>query len=284
LFARIGVPHCPKCGKPITTQTVDQIIDKVLEYEESTRIQIMAPMVRGAKGTHKKLLEDLKKEGFVRVRVDGTMAELEDDIVLDKNKKHTIEVVVDRLIVREGIQKRLVDSVETALSLSGGMVLIDVIGQEELLMSTKFACTDCGIGFGEISPRMFSFNNPLGACETCKGLGVKMEIDVDLVIPDYSKSIGERAITPFGAEEDGYYYQMFAALAKYHNFDISKPLSEAPPELIDEILYGTGGREVPVSFISKFQGPREYTRDFEGVVNNLQRRYTETMSPGCGSG
>jgi excinuclease ABC subunit A len=280
LFARIGVPHCPKCGKPITTQTVDQIIDKVLEYEESTRIQIMAPMVRGAKGTHKKLLEDLKKEGFVRVRVDGTMAELEDDIVLDKNKKHTIEVVVERLIVREGIQKRLVDSVETALSLSGGMVLIDVIGQEELLMSTKFACTDCGIGFGEISPRMFSFNNPLGACETCKGLGVKMEIDVDLVIPDYSKSIGERAITPFGAEEDGYYYQMFAALAKYHNFDISKPLSEAPPELIDEILYGTGGREVTVSFISKFQGPREYTRDFEGVVNNLQRRYTETMSPG----
>lgn len=279
LFARIGIPHCPKCGKPITTQTVDQITDKVLEYEERTRIQILAPMVRGAKGTHKKLLEDIKKEGFVRVRVNGELSELEDEIVLDKNKKHTIEVVIDRLIIKEGIQKRLVDSVETALELSGGMVLIDVMGQEELLMSTKFACTDCSIGFGEISPRMFSFNNPIGACKTCNGLGVKREIDVDLVIPDYSKSIGERAIAPFGAEEDGYYYQMFAAVAKHHKFDISKPLSEAPKEFIDEILYGTKGREITVNFVSKFQGPREYKRDFEGVVNNLQRRYNETRSP-----
>ena len=279
LFARIGVPHCPNCGKPITTQTVDQITDKVLEYEERTRIQILAPMVRGAKGTHKKLLEDIKKEGFVRVRVDGELFELEDDIVLDKNKKHTIEVVIDRLIVKDGIQKRLVDSVETALALSGGMVLIDVMGQEELLMSTKFACTDCGIGFGEVSPRMFSFNNPIGACETCNGLGVKREIDIELVIPDYSKTIAERAIAPFGAEEEGYYYQMFAGLAKYYGFDISKPLSEAPKEFIDELLYGTNGREVKVNFISKFQGPREYVREFEGVVNNLQRRYNETRSP-----
>ena len=279
LFARVGIPHCPKCGKPITTQTVDQITDKVLEYEERTKIQILAPMVRGAKGTHKKLLEDVKKEGFVRVRVDGELSELEDDIVLDKNKKHTIEVVIDRLIIKEGIQKRLVDSVETALELSGGMVLIDVMGREELLMSTKFACTDCGIGFGEISPRMFSFNNPVGACKTCNGLGVNREIDVDLVIPDYSKTISERAIAPFGAEEDGYYYQMFAAVAEYHGFDISKPLSEAPKEFIDEILYGTNGREVTVNFISKFQGPREYKREFEGVVNNLQRRYNETRSP-----
>ena len=279
LFARIGVPHCPNCGKPITTQTVDQITDKVLEYEERTRIQILAPMVRGAKGTHKKLLEDIKKEGFVRVRVDGELFELEDNIVLDKNKKHTIEVVIDRLIVKDGIQKRLVDSVETALALSGGMVLIDVMGQEELLMSTKFACTDCGIGFGEVSPRMFSFNNPIGACETCNGLGVKREIDIELVIPDYSKTIAERAIAPFGAEEEGYYYQMFAGLAKYYGFDISKPLSEAPKEFIDELLYGTNGREVKVNFISKFQGPREYVREFEGVVNNLQRRYNETRSP-----
>ncbi|HQO72381.1 MAG TPA: excinuclease ABC subunit UvrA [Sedimentibacter sp.] len=279
LFARIGVPHCPNCGKPITTQTVDQIIDKVLEYEEGTRIQVLAPMVRRAKGTHKKLLEDIKKEGFVRVRVNGELFELEEDIILDKNKKHTIEVVIDRLIIKTGIQKRLVDSVETALSLSGGMVLIDLMGQEELLMSTKFACTECGIGFGEISPRMFSFNNPIGACETCNGLGVKREIDVDLVIPDYSKTISERAIAPFGAEEDGYYYQMFAALAKYYNFDISKPLSQAPKEFIDELLYGTNGREVKVNFISKFQGAREYVREFEGVVNNLQRRYNETRSP-----
>ncbi len=279
LFARIGQPHCPECGKPITTQTVDQITDKVLEYEERTKIQILAPMVRGAKGSHKKLFDDIKKEGFVRVRVDGDLFELEEDIVLDKNKKHTVEVVIDRLIVKEGIQKRLVDSVETALSLSGGMVLIDVMGQEELLMSTKFACTDCGIGFGEISPRMFSFNNPIGACETCNGLGVKREIDIDLVIPDYSKTIGERAVAPFGAEEDGYYYQVFAGLAKHHKFDISKPLSQAPQKFIDELLYGTNGREVKVNFVSKFQGPKEYVREFEGVVNNLQRRYTETRSP-----
>ncbi len=279
LFARVGIPHCPNCGKPITTQTIDQITDKVLEYEERTRIQILAPMVRGAKGTHKKLLEDIKKEGFVRVRIDGELLELEDDIVLEKNKKHTIEVVIDRLIIKDGIQKRLVDSVETALGLSGGMVLIDVMGQEELLMSTKFACTDCSIGFGEISPRMFSFNNPIGACTTCNGLGVKREVDVDLVIPDYSKTIAERAIAPFGAEEDGYYYQMFAGLAKYHGFDINKPLSEAPKELIDEILFGTDGRELTVNFVSKFQGQREYVREFEGVVNNLQRRYIETKSP-----
>ena len=279
LFARIGVPHCPQCGKPITTQTIDQITDKVLEYEERTKIQVLAPMVRDAKGTHKKLLDDIKKEGFVRVRVDGELYELEDDIVLEKNKKHTIEVVIDRLVIKDGIQKRLVDSVETALSLSGGMVLIDVMGQEELLMSTKFACTDCGIGFGEISPRMFSFNNPIGACETCNGLGVKREIDVDLVIPDYSKTIEERAIAPFGTEEEGYYYQVFAGLAKHHKFDMSKPLSQAPQEFIDELLYGTKGREVKVNFVSKFQGPREYFREFEGVVNNLQRRYNETRSP-----
>ncbi len=279
LFARVGIPHCPNCGKPIQTQTIDQITDKVLEYEEKTRIQILAPMVKGAKGTHKKLLENIKKDGYVRVRVDGEILELEEEIDLDKNKKHSIEVIVDRIIVKEGIQKRLVDSVETALALSGGMVLIDVMGKEELLMSTKFACTDCGIGFGEISPRMFSFNNPIGACKTCNGLGVKREIDVDLIIPDYTKTIAQRAIAPFGSEEEGYYYQIFKAIADYHKFDISKPLSEAPREFIDEILYGTNGREVTVEFISKFQGLKEYTRDFEGVVNNLQRRYMETKSP-----
>lgn len=279
LFARVGIPHCPNCGKPIQTQTIDQITDKVLEYEEKTRIQILAPMVKGAKGTHKKLLENIKKDGYVRVRVDGEILELEEEINLDKNKKHSIEVIVDRIIVKEGIQKRLVDSVETALALSGGMVLIDVMGKEELLMSTKFACTDCGIGFGEISPRMFSFNNPIGACKTCNGLGVKREIDVDLIIPDYTRTIAQRAIAPFGSEEEGYYYQIFKAIADYHKFDISKPLSEAPREFIDEILYGTNGREVTVEFISKFQGLKEYTRDFEGVVNNLQRRYMETKSP-----
>jgi excinuclease ABC subunit A len=280
LFARVGIPHCPNCGKPITTQTVDQITDKVLEYEERTKIQILAPMVRGAKGTHKKLLENIKKDGYVRVRVDGELLELEEEINLDKNKKHSIEVVVDRLIIKEGIQKRLVDSVETALEMSNGMVLIDVMGQEELLMSTKFACTDCGIGFGEISPRMFSFNNPIGACPECNGLGVKREIDPDLVIPDYSKTIGERAIAPYGAEEDGYYYQIFKAMADHHKFDVTKPLSDAPKELIDEILYGTRGREITVDFYSKYQSENKtYKREFEGVVTNLQRRYLETKSP-----
>ena len=279
LYARVGNAHCPNCGKPITTQTIDQITDKVLENEERTKIQILAPMTRGAKGTHKKLLTDIKKDGFVRVRVDGEMYDLEEDIVLDKNKKHNIEVVIDRIVIKEGIQKRLVDSLETALELSGGMVLIDVIDKEEYLMSTKFACTDCGIGFGEIAPRMFSFNNPFGMCKTCNGLGVKKEIDVDLVIPDYTKTISERAIVPFGADEEGYYYQIFKSIADYHDFDITKPLSEAPKEFIDEILFGTKGRNVTVDFISKFQGPKVYTRDFEGVVNNLERRYVETKSP-----
>jgi len=279
LYARIGIPHCPTCGRPITTQTIDQITDKVLEYEERTKIQILAPMVRGAKGTHKKLLENIKKDGYVRVRVDGELYELEEEINLDKNKKHNIEVVIDRIVIKEGIQKRLVDSVETALELSGGMVLLDVVGMEELLMSTKFACTHCGIGFGEISPRMFSFNNPFGMCKACSGLGIKKEIDVDLIIPDYTKTIAERAIVPFGADEDGYYYQIFKGIADFHGFDISKPLSEAPKEFMDELLYGTNGRNMTVEFVSKFQGHRVYNREFEGVVNNLERRYMETKSP-----
>ncbi len=279
LFARLGTPHCPNCGKPITTQTIDQIIDKVLSYDEGTKIQILAPVARGAKGTHKKTLNDIKKDGFVRVRIDKENYDLEDEIELDKNKKHNIEVVIDRVIIKEGARKRLVDSVETALRMSKGMVIVDVIGDEEHLMSTNFACTDCGIGFGEIAPRMFSFNNPFGMCKACNGLGVKKEIDVDLVIPDWTKSIAERAIVPFGADEDGYYYQIFKAIGDYHHFDITRPLTEAPKEFIDEILYGTKGREITVDFISLFQGPKVYTREFEGVVNNLERRYIETHSP-----
>ncbi len=279
LFARLGTPHCPKCGKPITTQTIDQITDKVLEYEERTKIQILAPLVRGAKGTHKKLLSDIKKDGFARVRIDRETYDLDEEIELDKNKKHNIEVVVDRIIIKEGIRKRLVDSVETALKLSKGMVLIDVSGEEEHLMSTDFACTDCGIGFGEISPRMFSFNNPFGMCKTCNGLGINKEIDVNLIIPDWTKSIAERAIVPYGADEDGYYYQIFKAIGDHHGFDITKPLSEAPQAFIDELLYGTNGRKITVDFVSLFQGPRVYTKEFEGVVTNLERRYKDTHSP-----
>lgn len=278
LFARIGTPHCPNCGKPITTQTIDQIVERVLEYEEGTKFQILAPLVRGAKGTHKKLLSDIKKEGFVRVRVDKEIFDLEEEIELEKNKKHNIEAVIDRIIIKDGVRKRLADSVETALKLSKGMVLIDVIGKEEHLMSTNFACTDCGIGFGEISPRMFSFNNPFGMCKVCNGLGSKKEIDVDLVIPDWTKSIAEKAIVPFGNDEEGYYYQIFKAIGDHHNFDITKPICEAPKEFLDELLYGTGGREMTIKFMSMFQGEKVYTRDFEGVIRNLERRHMETHS------
>lgn len=278
LYARVGTPHCPKCKKPITSQTIDQIIDKILEYDERTKIQILSPMARGAKGSHKKLLESIKKDGYVRVRIDKELYDLEEEIQLDKNKKHNIEVVIDRIVIKDGIQKRLTDSVETALKLSGGMIIIDVVDKEEHLMSTNFACADCGIGINEITPQMFSFNNPFGMCKTCNGLGVRKVVDPNLVIPDYSKTIGERAIAPFGSDEEGYYYQIFKAIADYHKFDIKKPLSEAPKEFIDEILYGTNGREITINFVSKFQGERVHQRDFEGVVNNLQRRYQETKS------
>ncbi|QSX05066.1 excinuclease ABC subunit UvrA [Sedimentibacter sp. zth1] len=279
LYARIGTPYCPNCGKEITSQTVDQIIDKIIELPEKTKLQILAPVVRGEKGTHKKLIETVKKDGYVRVRIDGELYDLDDNINLSKTKKHNIEVVIDRIIIKEGIEKRLADSVETALKLAEGLVLIDVIDKEEMLMSTNFACIDCGIGFGEITPRMFSFNNPFGMCKPCLGLGVKKEIDVDLIIPDWNKTIAQRAIVPFGADEEGYYFQIFKAIADYHKFDISKPLSEAPQEFIDEILYGTNGRELTIKFVSKFQGERTHVRDFEGVVNNLERRYIETKSP-----
>lgn len=279
LFARIGVPHCPKCGREITTQTIDQIIDTIKELPERTKIQILSPVVRGEKGTHKKLLDQIKKDGFVRVKVDGDLYEVDDNINLSKTKKHNIEVVVDRIIIKDGIDKRLTDSVETALKLANGLIIIDVIDQQEILMSTNYACPDCGIGIGEITPRMFSFNNPFGMCTECLGLGVKKEIDIDLIIPDWNKSIGQKAIVPFGADEEGYYYQIFKAIADHHGFDINKPLSEAPEEFINEILYGTNGREFEVNFVSKYQGKRSMVRDFEGVVNNIQRRYKETKSP-----
>ncbi len=278
LYARIGTPHCPKCGKEITSQTIDQMIDKVLELEDRTKIQILSPVARGKKGTHKKLLSDIKKDGYVRIRIDGENYEIEDNIDLDKNKKHNIEVVVDRIIIKEGIQKRLADSLETALNLSEGLVVIDIIGEKELLMSTNFACIDCGISMGEMSPRMFSFNNPFGMCKTCHGLGVKKEIDINLIIPDWTKSVAKRAIAPFGVDQDGYYFQIFKAIAEYHDFDINKPLNEAPKEFVDELLYGTNGRKVTVDFNSKFNGRRVYSKEFEGVVNNLERRYTETKS------
>jgi len=278
LYARVGTPHCPECGKEITSQSLDQIVDKVMELEERTKIRLLAPVVREQKGTHKKLLEKIKKEGFVRVRVDNVEYEIEDKIVLDKNIKHSIEVVVDRIIVKEGITKRLTDSIETCLELAEGLVIIDVIDGEEILMSTHFACIDCGINIGEISTRMFSFNNPFGMCETCHGLGVEKNIDVNLVIPNKDLTIGERAIDPYGTTRDGYYYQIFRTLAEHHGFDINKPIKEAPEKFMDELLYGTKGREIEIKFNSKFKGETVIAKPFEGVVNNLERRYKETGS------
>ncbi len=278
LYARVGTPHCPQCGKEITSQSLDQIVDKVMELEERTKIRLLAPVVREQKGTHKKLLEKIKKEGFVRVRVDGVEYEIEDKIVLDKNVNHSIEVVVDRIIVKEGITKRLTDSVETCLELAEGLVIIDVIDGEEILMSTHFACIDCGISIGEISTRMFSFNNPFGMCESCHGLGVEKNIDVNLVIPNKDLTIGERAIDPYGTTRDGYYYQIFSTLADYHDFDINKPIKKAPEKFMEELLYGTKGRELEIKFNSKFKGETVIAKPFEGVVNNLERRYKETGS------
>src|SRR6056297_38818 len=278
LYARVGTPHCPNCGKEITSQSLDQIVDKVMELEERTKIRLLAPVVREQKGTHKKLLEKIKKEGFVRVRVDNVEYEIEDKIVLDKNIKHSIEVVVDRIIVKEGITKRLTDSIETCLELAEGLVIIDVIDGEKILMSTHFACIDCGINIGEISTRMFSFNNPFGMCETCHGLGVEKNIDVNLVIPNKDLTIGERAIDPYGTTRDGYYYQIFRTLAEHHGFDINKPIKEAPEKFMDELLYGTKGREIEIKFNSKFKGETVIAKPFEGVVNNLERRYKETGS------
>jgi excinuclease ABC subunit A len=279
LYARIGIPHCPECGREVTSQTIDQIVDIICEFPENARIQIMAPVVRGQKGTHAKLLAGLKKEGYVRVRVNGEMHELEENIILDKNIKHNIEIVVDRIIVKDGIGKRVTDSVEKALDLANGLVLVNSVEGEDLILSTEFSCTHCGISLGEISPRVFSFNNPFGMCKECNGLGVNKEIDVDLVIPNWDMSIPERAVSPFGTDEFGYYFQIFKAIADHHKFDINKPVKDAPEEFINEILYGTNGRKVKIDFESKYNGQRSLHKEFEGVVNNLQRRYLETNSP-----
>ncbi|MHB9093708.1 MAG: excinuclease ABC subunit UvrA [Eubacteriales bacterium] len=276
LFARIGHPHCPQCGRPISQQTVDQIVDHLLELPEGTRIQILAPLIKGRKGEHVKIFEDIRKNGFVRVRVNGEMREVTDEITLDKNKKHTIEVVVDRIIIRPEAAARLADSLELALKLTGGSVLIDVIDKEELVFSQNFACTECGLSMEEISPRMFSFNNPYGACPECSGLGTKMEMDPDLIIPDSSKSIAQGAIVPWGST-GGWYYQALENLGQAYGFDVNTPVSKLTEEQLKVILHGTGDRKITYRFAKEgrshvFQAP------FEGIVNNLSRRHRETNS------
>lgn len=280
LYARIGIPYCPKCGKEITSQTVQQMVDKIMEFEDSTRLQILAPVIRGKKGEHTKVLENIKKEGFVRVLIDEEIYEISDEIKLEKNKNHTIEVVVDRIIVKDGIEGRLSDSLETALKLSEGLVIVDLINKERIMFSEKLSCPDCNISIEELSPRMFSFNSPFGMCETCNGLGFHKEIDPDLVIPNYDLSISEGGLDPYSNTGEGtYYYQIFKTLAEDHGFTLDQPLKDAPKKFLNEILYGTK-RDISFEFLSHFdsKGERSYQGKFEGIIPNLQRRFESTNS------
>mgnify|MGYP001345934414 FL=1 len=281
LYARIGIPHCPKCGKEIKKQTVDQMVDQIMELPEGTKIQLLAPVVRGRKGRHEKLLEKAKKSGYVRVRIDGNLYELSEEISLDKNIKHNIEIIVDRLVVREGIQKRLTDSIESVLALAEGLLVVDMIGGEPLNFSQSFSCPDCGISIEEIEPRSFSFNNPFGACPVCFGLGYKMEFDVDLMIPDQSLSIDEGAIVVMGwqscTDKGSYTRAILEALCKEYNFSLDTPFQDYPQEVKDILIHGTNGREVKVYYKGQ-RGEGIYDVAFEGIIKNVERRYRETGS------
>lgn len=281
LYARIGIPHCPKCGKEIKKQTVDQMTDQIMELPEGTKIQLLAPVVRGRKGTHAKLFEKAKKSGYVRVRVDGSMYELTEEIILDKNIKHNIEIIVDRLIVREGIEKRLSDSIESVLTLAEGLLQVDVIGGETLNFSQSFSCPDCGISIEEIEPRSFSFNNPFGACPDCYGLGYKMEFDIDLMIPDKTLSINDGAITVIGwqscTDKGSFTRAILEALCKEYGFDLDTPFEDYPEAVQHVLIHGTDGREVKVYYKGQ-RGEGVYDVAFEGLLRNVERRYRETGS------
>ncbi len=282
LYARVGIPHCPVCGKEISQQTVDQMVDSIMALDEGTKIQLLAPVVRGRKGEYHKLIEDARKNGYVRIRVDGEVRDINEEINMDKNRKHTLEIVVDRLVVKPEIMKRLADSVETSLHLSGGILIVDVIDGQELLFSQNFACSDCGISIEELTPRMFSFNNPYGACPTCSGLGTLMKMDPDLIIPDRSKSLEEGAIKVGGwnfENGDSYSRMYLNALAKYYGFKISTPVNKLPENIIDIILYGTKGEKIKIAYEKEY-GSGTFTAAFEGVINSMERRYKETQSDG----
>ena len=279
LYARVGTPHCYKCGKPITQQTVQQIADSIMELPENSRIQILGPLVRGRKGEYREIFEEVRREGFVRMRVDGEVHEIEDEISLDKKKKHSIEVVVDRLVIKNGIRKRLTDSLETALKLGSGIVVVERVGKEDLIFSEKFACQDCGISYEELSPRMFSFNSPFGACPACSGLGYSMEIDPDLVVPDKSLSIAQGAIAPWGIPRGSYYFGMLRAVSKHFNFPLRTPFGDLAEKFQKIILYGSGREEIKFSWEhSDGRGLWEHYNRFEGVIGNLKRRYRQTQS------
>ncbi len=279
LFARIGTPYCPICGREISQQTIDQIVDQVMALEPRTKIQILAPLIRGRKGEHIKVLENIRKDGYVRARIDGEIRELTEEIKLEKTKKHTIEVVVDRLIIKEGIEQRLTDSIETALTLSDGLLIVNIIEGEDLLFSTQYSCPDHGFGIEELEPRMFSFNSPYGACPQCNGIGFLQQIDPDLVIPNPSLSIREGGIAPISnATEGTYYFQMVEALARMYHIDLDTPIQDLPKEFLDVLLYGTGMRPIEFTYESKFGGYRKYRAPFEGIIQNLERRYRDTNS------
>ena len=281
LYARIGIPHCPKCGKEIKKQTVDQMVDHIMSLPEKTKIQLLAPVVRGRKGMHQKLFEKAKRSGYVRVQVDGNIYELTEEIPLDKNIKHNIEIVVDRLVVKEGIEKRLTDSIENVLELANGLMTVDVIGGEPIQFSQSFSCPDCEISIDEIEPRSFSFNNPFGACPECFGLGYKMEFDEDLMIPDKSLSIAEGAIQVMGwqscTDQSSYTYAILKALAKEYEFDLNTPYQDLPEEIRHMLIHGTDGREVKVYYRGQ-RGEGVYDVAFDGLIKNVERRYRETGS------
>lgn len=281
LYARAGIPHCPKCGREIKKQTVDEMVDRILMLEERTKFQILAPVVRGKKGRHEKVFESAKKSGYLRVRVDGNMYELTEEIKLEKNIKHSIEIIIDRLSIREGIEKRLTDSVENALKLGNGLMIVDVIGGEEMTFSQNFACPDCGISIDEVQPRSFSFNNPFGACPDCYGLGYKMEFDEDLIIPDKSLSINQGAIVVLGwqSANDGKSFgnAILQALALKYNFSLDTPFEDYPKEIHDILIYGTNGEKVAVRYKGQ-RGIGVYDIAFEGLIKNVERRYRETSA------
>ena len=281
LYARVGTPYCPKCGKEISQQSVDQIVDKVMSLGDRTKILILSPLIRGRKGNHEKVIETIKKNGFVRARIDGEIYDLsEDEIKLEKNIKHNIEAVVDRIIIKDGIEGRLTDSLETALKLGEGLALVSVIGDNDILFSEKFACPDCGISIDELAPRLFSFNSPFGKCDYCDGLGTLYEIDPDLVIPDKSLSLMEGAISSWGAgrlKDDSWTYAILQALSKEYDFSLNTPIKDLPKEIVDVILYGTKGKKLNVTY-TKEGVTAEYNYSYPGEINNLTKRYSETNS------
>ncbi|MGC1137232.1 excinuclease ABC subunit UvrA [Bacillus sp. B38] len=278
LYARVGKPHCPEHGIEITSQTIEQMVDRILEYPERTKLQVLAPIISGRKGAHVKALDQIRKQGYVRVRIDGEMAELSDEIELEKNKKHSIEVVIDRIVVKEGVAARLSDSLETALRLGEGRVMIDIIGQEELMFSEHHACPLCGFSIGELEPRLFSFNSPFGACPTCDGLGLKLEVDPELVIPNPELSLKEHAIAPWTPISSQYYPQLLQAVCRHYGIDMETPVKDLPKHQLDKVLYGSGDERIYFKYENDFGQVRENEIEFEGVLRNIERRYKETSS------